>query len=222
MPDTTPPAATSAGGDVYLAWCAPAHVTTLFLDSVVCLYEDDRTRARIHDHVTYLSSPHLAISRHDITEMFLASGAAWLLQIDSDMVFSPDQMLTLLRVADAEERPIVAGLCKGFNQHDGQEIGEAFRVEGGRLTPVLDPPANSLLEVALVGTGFMLVHRNVFVRLRAARPAARLPWWDYSVVDGQPYAEDYTFCERARQAGYRIWVHTGVRIGHVKTTVVTP
>ncbi|MBB4711165.1 hypothetical protein BJ965_001047 [Streptomyces luteogriseus] len=212
----------SAGGDVYLAWCAPSHVTTMFLESVVCLYQDDRTRPRIRDHVTYLSSPHLAVSRHGITEMFLASGAPWLLQIDSDMVFTPDHVLTLLQAADAAERPIVAGHCKGFDQHDGQEVGEAFRTVGGRLEPVLHPPANCLMEVALVGTGFLLVHRDVFLRMRTDRPTARLPWWDYSVVDGDPYAEDYTFCERARQAGYRIWVHTGVRIGHVKAAVVRP
>ncbi|MFD4247787.1 hypothetical protein ACFWP3_40330 [Streptomyces sp. NPDC058525] len=108
--------------DVLLGWCASSHVTTLFLDSVARLYESDRARERIAGHLTYLGGPDLRVSRTVLTESLLAHGAPWLLQVDTDMVFTPDDFTALLAVADAQACPIVGGLYTGYTPHNGETI----------------------------------------------------------------------------------------------------
>jgi hypothetical protein len=33
---------------------------------------------------------------------------------------------------------------------------------------------------------------------------------------GNDYGEDITFCQRVREVGYDVYVHTGIEIGHIK------
>ncbi|WP_420035070.1 glycosyltransferase family 2 protein [Streptomyces sp. cg28] len=220
MPNSAAPAPSAP--DVTLAWCAGADVATMFLESVAHLYEDDAARARIAGHIAYIGGPDLRTSRTSVTRSFLKTGTEWLLQIDSDMFFTPQHFRDLLSVADAATCPIVGGYYAGYTPHNGEKVPVAATLQGDDVQVVRRPHPSGVVDVDFVGTGFLLIHRDVFRRVAQDRPGSLLPWWDLSVAHGMAMPEDFTFCARARQAGYKVRLHTGVRLGHVKTHIVFP
>ncbi len=78
-----------------------------------------------------------------------------------------------------------------------------------------------LAEVEHVGAGFQLVHRRVYEVLQRRHPGP-LPWYAEEVYLGAPVRKDWTFCRRARAAGFPVKVHTGVVVGHYKLLPVHP
>lgn len=214
--------------DVAIAWCAPAAVSSYFLESVVDLYEDVRTRQRIAAHKTHRTGPELAKARTVIVEWFLELNVPWLLMVDTDQAFEPRQFLDLLAVADPDRAPIVGGLIVGVETYrDGTanfqlEAGH-FRDDGWeRLLSQIPPSSPPLLRVDLVGAGFMVVHRRVFETMRAARPGHRLPWFEEAVYRDALLGEDYEFCRRAGECGVPVHVATNVHIGHARSCVIWP
>src|SRR5438270_47450 len=137
----------------------------------------------------------------------LADGFEELIWIDSDVVFRPDDVDRLR----SHSLPFVCGL---YAKKSRREFAAAFLPgtksvrfgRGGRLT-----------EVRYCGFGFVYTRREVYaaVRKKLRLPtcnerfgAPMVPYFAPLVVnDGQGFwylSEDYAFCERARQAGFKI------------------
>jgi len=91
-------------------------------------------------------------------------------------------------------------------------------------------PAHEPLEIWNGGTGFMMIKKDVLVQMKE-----RLPSYvnDVKVLSGQPVdriteyfacaiepgierllSEDYYFCWKAREAGYKIYAAPWVNLGH--------
>lgn len=181
---------------LYVAWVSGASVTTAFCSGIVGLYEDERTRRLIGGRLAYQSGPHLSLARTRMTEAFLASSCSWALSIDTDMTFTPEDVLALVAAGDPATAPIVGGRYVGFVPATGQAEAEG--------------------SDDYLGAGFLLVHRRVFEALTAAQPDYPLPWWEEVVVDGEPLAEDWGFCWRARVLGFPLLAVECPSLGHIK------
>lgn len=190
------------------------------------------------------SGPRIAEARSQIVDTFFndpqLTEASWLLMIDSDMEFQPNLLEELLKFADAKERPIVGGLCfAGGRDHDPYPtIYKEVMVAGedGKEFPAIEPirdyPPDTLCKVGATGAACLLVHRQVFVAMShdypkgfGTQPDGRknpYPWFAEGHVapNGEPIGEDIIFCRRAAQLQIPIHVHTGIRLGHVKSYVL--
>ena len=207
--------------DLVIGWIAPSTCSTQFAASLTKAVLDDRVRGRLCEVITQMSGPLIAQARTTVVDTFLTTRAQWLLQIDSDMVFEPADILTLLSAADAQTSPIIGALVVGTNQ--GAESFEAeagWRVPGG-IGWIAPQRAAGLVQVDFVGAGALLVHRRVYEHLATLYPRPQ-PWFAEVARRGQVYGEDGEFCYRAQTAGYPIHVHADVRLGHVKTVVLRP
>lgn len=84
-----------------------------------------------------------------------------------------------------------------------------------------------LVELKYAATGFLLTHRKVYeeIQEKLALPTcneqfgrAMTPYFMPLIGEdrGEPWylAEDFAFCERARQCGYQIWADTTIRLWH--------
>jgi hypothetical protein len=160
----------------------------------------------------------IARGRSMIATGALHEGYEELLWIDSDIAFT----------ADAVEQ-----LCA----HDVTVVGGVYSQKGRRglcMNPLDLPatitfgPQGGLVEVEHIATGFLLTRRAVYEDVqrhhRLPRCGRELPGiipFFHSIVDGNDeigfryLSEDYSFCERARAAGHKVFAETSIRIGHV-------
>jgi len=150
--------------------------------------------------------------RNLICARFLESDADYLLMIDDDVV-PPATILDMAR----RDKDVVAGLCYAFVPFlgyysvayppGGEDGARAQRLGIGR-----DLEFRGLLEVELVGSACMLVHRRV---LEALDP----PYFKMELDDDRLHiedSEDFTFCRKVREAGFSIWLDTDQPCGHHK------
>lgn len=172
---------------------------------------------------------------HDVDYLF------W---VDSDMVFSAPSLKRLLKHALSEPRPsIVGGLCFS-RQHPYKPVIARFYdpswgYEPGAIGWMWDYPRESLIEVDRTGGAFLVIHTDVFRKIREQECQKKVEGWagahkaeyDQAVaaykdwwmpLADECHAEDLSFCKRAQAAGYKIMVDTGSEIGHMGEVVVGP
>lgn len=191
----------------------------------------DELRRREIDFVegTVVGDALVSRSRSIAASAFLRSDCDVLLTIDSDIWF---------RAEDA------VGLCEKAVGHD--IIGGLYMTRGLEKQPALmlpDEPvvfaANSPpVEVPFISTGFEAVHRSVFERLAEPLPLCHMGWndrgedtsfWPFYMPftipwegDGHMYlSEDWAFCQRAKDAGFKVWLDPSIRLGHYGTYLNT-
>ena len=98
--------------------------------------------------------------------------------------------------------------------------------------PVIHAFDHTPVAVKWAATGFLAVHRRVFEKLSENLRLlhARQPWAFYNFYGcteyedeelGEPIllSEDYAFCQRAKDAGFQIYIDPAVRIGHLGSYV---
>ena len=161
---------------------------------------------------------------------FMRSDCDVLLSIDSDMFFGVEDAIKLCE--KAMEFKIIAALY----------MTRALGTQPALMLPpgqIVTFAANSLpVEVPFVSTGFMAVHREVFETLSKDLPCCHIGWQSQGVdtsfypfymphtvpweAEGHLYlSEDWAFCQRAKDKGYKIWLDPAIRLGHMGTYMYT-
>ena len=160
-------------------------------------------------------------ARGILARKFMETDGDVLLCVDSDIVFRPDDAW---RVCEAAmEKDIVAGLYVTRTRKGGITTSRLFPNTSYDFSQV------TLHEIKWAGGGFVAIHRRVFETLKRHKQielvhqGTDLEHWTYYrtfAVDEEPdgrieLGEDWAVCERAREMGYRVWLDTGVRLGHL-------
>lgn len=155
------------------------------------------------------------------THFLLETGADVHVSIDSDIVFDPESVMQVARQAH-ELGGIVAGLY-------------VTRAKGGLCRPTSIFEADQPIEfgtdptpvpIKWAATGFMATPRVVFEKLVEDMPLCHQnEWWRFyplympMIVDGpsgpEYLSEDFSLCERARRAGFKVYINPAVRLLHV-------
>jgi len=161
-------------------------------------------------------------ARNTLTAKFLANtDSTHLMFIDSDIGWEPWHLLVMLN----RDVDVIGGLypMKSLpikwcvNGFEGAEEGP----EG-------------LQEVTKTGTGFLLIKRHVFEKLKG-HPAVKpfnndigldpnlnqhmKTYFDTAVRENRYYSEDWMFCENWRDIGGKVWVDKRVLLRHTGTYV---
>jgi GT2 family glycosyltransferase len=146
-----------------------------------------------------------------------------LLWIDADMQWEPSAIDLLLEAADPKDRPIVGGLAFGMALDGMYPTIYQWAEIDGKLTTirVRDYPTDSVIPVAATGAAFLLIHRRALQQMAAKNFDPAFPFFAESAGNGKPVGEDITFCVRAGICGLPVAVHTGARIGHHKSALLT-
>lgn len=163
-------------------------------------------------------SSQIDLCRSEMASDAVRDGFEETLWIDSDIVFNPDDVERLRLHC----LPIVCGIYpkKGFRALSCHALPDTKQIVFGEQ--------GGVLEILYAATGFLLVRRQVYIDMQHQ---LELPWCNerfgppivpyfLPVVKcdgvGRWYmSEDYSFCERARQCGYRIWADTTIRLKHL-------
>lgn len=183
-------------------------------------------------------------ARNTLTEMFLRSYHDYLLFIDSDQGFDPAGVAKMI-----EENVDLVGAAvpmKGINwdrvrsaaKEDKEDLSKFTSIYNVNISneqkAVLKNNPNSIVEVDYVGSGLMLIHRDVFQKLKEVTPSYRsdqhstggieygetiYDFWrtDIDPASNRLLSEDYNFCKVWREAGGKIYLAPYVKVVHVGT-----
>jgi hypothetical protein len=217
--------------EVFVAWLHPGDVSSAFAESLSGMLAWDFLRQTERDlprQLTGMRGFHAGVNiagpRNGVVREFLArpEWGDWLLQIDVDMLFAPDSVEKLLAAADPVSAPVVGGLC--FGATDGELWPTLYDLTEGDDGPYLIRrptfELDTMQRVTATGGAFLMMHRSVLEAVRDKAFNAAFPWFQETELCGEPCGEDLTFCLRVGLAGFWVHVNTGVRIGHVKPTVL--
>jgi hypothetical protein len=163
-------------------------------------------------------------SRNLVVKTFLdTTDAEWLLILDSDERLSVDTWLTLVDAAHDTERPILSGLVFAAFYEDGdvlRAIPTIYRMDMEKgLQPIDDYEENKLIEVDATGTGCLLIHRSVLLKMQETATENQGKDWAWFVegaIGGVYFGEDLLFSKRLKSLGYKIHAHTGAILPHHK------
>jgi hypothetical protein len=221
FPMTLPPAV--------ICYVHPDYVRAEFMASMLTLQRAAKTpiEAILHKH----SGPLIASARNDLVSLFLNERKSdWLWMVDTDMIFTGDTLDRLLAAALDRDVKIMGGLCFADFEAEGVRptLYETIQDETGRAGFVLawynQWPEDQVMEVGATGAACLLVHRDVFTRVAAGWQSEKVdrtwPWFRESTNGNRRVGEDVTFCLRARVRGFTVNVHTGVKVGHMKSRMI--
>lgn len=150
-------------------------------------------------------------ARERLAEGALADGCDYLFMVDDDMLCPPDLFYKLA----AHDKDIVAALAFTRNPDHKPVIYET--VEGvdpvtasyGFTRFVNNYPRNTLVECDAVGFGAVLIKTDVLRKVKK-------PWFFGMESTG----EDITFCVKAKKAGFRVWMDTSIKLGHLGSPAI--
>jgi hypothetical protein len=188
---------------------------------------------------------HIDRARSICVDEFLRSDCTHLMFIDSDIQFLPHDVYALVEA----DREVVCGFYpkKGINWTAirkavllgyGEDDPNELALFGGDMvyTPALTKEAtefrsvNELVELHEGGSGFMLIRREVFEKLRDLHPeltcmktgpgSGEITFFFSSGIDPDPgslrhfLSEDYAFCRLVRNAGMKVWLAPWIKLAH--------
>jgi hypothetical protein len=180
--------------------------------------------------------------RNLLAHQFMQNEAAThLMFIDADIKFNPADIVHMLRA----DKDIICGIYpkKEINWHaveqavkDGVPVDQLKNKTGSMVVNLVGyegqvtVPAHEPLEIWNGGTGFMLIKKEVLVKMKEQLPAYRndvkvlsgeITDWitEYFACAIEPgvqrlLSEDYYFCWKAREMGIKIHAAPWVNLGH--------
>lgn len=173
------------------------------------------TQARGHEVEFTNEHGGLYDARDRICRRVMREHFDYMLQLDSDMTFTPDALCKLIE----RDVDVITGVYVGktmphkpvlFTElhKDDENCGPYARKHG--LNELMK---NEVFEVAGCGAGFLLVKEHV-IRLMIIH---KHEWF-------KPYeglGEDVSFCQRCTELGIKVYADSSIPMGHIKYTQYT-
>ena len=169
-------------------------------------------------------------ARSIVGSTFLRSDADVMVSIDSDIWFRAVDAIALAE--KAQEYDIIGALymTRKLNTQPALMLPAG---EGISFDPDAKP-----VQAPFIAGGFTAVNRRVFEALAAELPLCHQGWsdrgadtsfWPFymplvipSATEGYIYlSEDWAFCQRAKDAGFKVWLDTSIRLGHIGSYMYT-
>jgi hypothetical protein len=154
------------------------------------------------------------IARNDAVEAMLEKGFERLVFVDADIEFDRPRFERLIN----HDLDIVGALYR----KRCHSVMWCYREMQNGVGATDKPADGGLFKVRSIGTGFLSIRRRVFEKLAeragvrgwlaAGKP--RREWFSMGVWGTEYLTEDYMFCEVARDAGFDVWLDSGLLVKH--------
>lgn len=156
------------------------------------------------------------MARNVACQQAISFGCSHVFMLDSDVIAPPDAIVKLLSRA----HPFISGVY----HRRSPPAGIPVMMKGG--TWVTEYPANSVIEVDVVGSGCLLIDTNLLRACPPQRPGSQ--WFDWRVhlngllPQGKCMSEDFTLCNHIREKmGIPVLVDTSVQCQHIGYSAYT-
>lgn len=155
--------------------------------------------------VLFTFSGGIANNRNSLVEHFLMTEYEWLLFIDSD-IMPPFNVLEMTK----NRKDICSGVC--YQWQEDKLIPVVYKRESNHYRIFYNIDENDVVEVDGVGAGCLLINRKAFETIK--KPYFMFEYDDKGLAIS---GEDFYFCEKAKKAGFKIWVDRKMICDHYKT-----
>jgi GT2 family glycosyltransferase len=194
---------------LYIGYVHPPMIPHRFMECLFIQVLDTTYDTVVHP---YGSGPMISQGRNYLVEKFLESPCDWFLGVDTDVEWFPEQVGQLM----AHDKDIVSGLYRSHT--DAGVIWPVYLKMGPNgfyEKPTLDDieGKTELMTVEAVGMGFILVKRLVFEKLGTS---LLWPFAEIMGENGRYQGEDVTFCERAKEKGFEVFLDPTISVRHTK------
>lgn len=185
-------------------------------------------------------------SRNLLTQTFLNSGYEWLWMLDSDVILpiensawfdqigaglsSNKSGMNILTRLMSHEVKFVGGVYAGrklgstlitqpdLNPQSNKDVTDSDAIRAGK--------ARGIRKVDWVATGCMLIHRDVFLDVRAKyshlEPKNPEDPFPFFTPDADNTGEDISFCKRVIDSGQEIYLDQECVVGHIGRIMYLP
>jgi hypothetical protein len=182
-------------------WIAPQLANRLF----EAISDGKRQGKPLSINLTIGASPVEKARNQSVLE-FLQSPFSWLLQIDND-VTPPEHFINLITDAEAEGKFVFGAPCPWLDT-SGVMWNVANRDEHDeRRAAFFNHLPSGWHRCDFMGGAFLCVRRPVFEAIKSN-------WFDLMPNK----SEDFSFCQRVRDAGFQPWFHGDYQCDHYHTT----
>lgn len=189
-------------------------------DKTVECIENLRNQRHYRFEVKY-STPDALIGRSrsiGCSKFLKENWAPYLIFIDTDICFAPEH-IDRLYAGLRQGYPVIAGAYSvATGTHLAIKNDEAVTFDGG------------VYPFRYLSTGFMGISRTALETIRDNLDFPLLHEGDWCECypffesgSRPPYyiSEDWDFCDKARDAGLQVYIHTGCLVGHLKERIIT-
>ena len=194
--------------DSILGFVTGASVNFWFMHSVVNLFKVDK-EDRFNADYLLCFGPYIHQNRNRLAADFMDIDREWLLMVDNDIVFLPEDVWALFEEAEKRGPGIYSA---PYMLENGVLVCGPWDSEVPYVYhPMVSLPAKPR-EVGVVGAGFTLVHKDVFTAIGE-------DWFTALTADA---GEDVSFCWRAKEHGFLPWLVPEANPGHFKQVAIFP
>ena len=155
------------------------------------------------------------------TQFLKCNDAPYLIFIDSDILFSPGDIEDIYRALMTGKHCVAGAYSVGNGAHLAIRTYDEIPWDG------------TIQEAEYVSTGFMGISRWLLEKIKDELSLPLLhegsdmecyPFFESGRCEEHPdfyISEDWNFCDKVRKVGRKVYVHTGVQVGHIKNAVIT-
>lgn len=151
-------------------------------------------------------------ARKVLAESALEGGMDYLFMVDDDMLAPPDLFYRLVKhdkdiiaplafTRNPNHKPVAYQVYEGFDPVTRQTFYSKRFIE--------EYPRDTLFECDAVGFGAVLIKTDVIRKVGSS-----------AFMGMQECGEDITFCYNAKKAGFRVWMDSSVKLGHLSDPIV--
>jgi len=214
---------------------------TMYISSLLQFQDHCHRLGITMQHCFMMNESLIDRARNGLAYEFLnVSDADFLLFIDADIQFRPEDVLAMMSFdkdlicAPYPKKHISWPLIIEAVKAGIEDIPTIERLVGEYVFTTLDEkgPVDKIVKVAEGGTGLMLIKRTVFSKLKEAFPdnayvsdASRdigsnkqmHAFFRTGIVEGRYLSEDYYFCHKWREIGGDVWLFPWALTTHYGT-----
>jgi len=194
-----------------ILFCTPCYggqVTEPHFRSCLQLKEDLTNLGIKHDWLTGRNESLITRARNEMTASFLKTDFSYMMWLDADIEFTSEDVAKLWNL----QTDIAVGF---YSMKLPEKPLSAWK--DGKLVRLEDCPKEPF-EVDYAGTGFMLISRKVIENLEGETyegPNGRVKALYMTPIHRDGFeSEDYYFCRKAADAGYKIIGDPSIKLKH--------
>lgn len=162
-----------------------------------------------YEIVTRNYDGNIARARNALCHHFLESDCTHMLFVDDDMTFHSGHIFQMLVATDYNG--IIGALCPRKNMSTGNGVYDCYQPRKPRAEKT-----DTLYEAYRVGTGIMLIPRQVLEQLDVGVIDGHKTFFEFVTVANQGYlSEDYYFCDLVHNAGFGVAVAMWTDVSHM-------